>query len=170
MKEAEKAALSDRVSGLQAELSAAALEAEQRTREAEHYKEQEQTRVEALTGELLELRSQLEDAVSLHKRELYSLRETCNDLQSRADVALRELDQCRASLSASEESRDNLKRDLLETERRLNQSEDAAEKHRRDAAELRRSLCDVTKEKDTLSQSNTRLRETVRSAEMERIR
>ncbi len=42
LKEAEKTVLSDRVSTLQAELSAAALEAERMSREAAHYKEQEQ--------------------------------------------------------------------------------------------------------------------------------
>ena len=42
LKEAEKTVLSDRVSSLQAELSAAALEAERMSREAGHYKEQEQ--------------------------------------------------------------------------------------------------------------------------------
>lgn len=41
---------------------------------------------------MLELRSQLEDAASVHERELHSLRETCIDLQSRADVALKEVD------------------------------------------------------------------------------
>lgn len=42
LKEAEKTVLSDRVTSLQAELSAAALEAERMSREAAHYKEQEQ--------------------------------------------------------------------------------------------------------------------------------
>lgn len=42
MKETEKAVLSDRVSYLQTELSAAALEAERMSREAALYKEQEQ--------------------------------------------------------------------------------------------------------------------------------
>lgn len=42
LKEAEKTVLSDRVSSLQAELSAAALEAERMSREAAHYREQEQ--------------------------------------------------------------------------------------------------------------------------------
>lgn len=51
-----------------------------------------QIRVGALNSEVLELRSQLEDAASVHERELHSLRETCTDLQSRADVALKEVD------------------------------------------------------------------------------
>lgn len=51
-----------------------------------------QIRVGALNSELLELRSQLEDAASVHERELHSFRETCTDLQSRADVALKEVD------------------------------------------------------------------------------
>lgn len=38
----EKAVLSERVSGLQTELSAVTLEAERTAREAAHYKEQEQ--------------------------------------------------------------------------------------------------------------------------------
>lgn len=42
LKEAEKTVLSERVSSLQAELSAAALETERVAREAAHYKEQEQ--------------------------------------------------------------------------------------------------------------------------------
>ena len=42
LKEAEKTVLSDRVSSLQAELSAAALEVDRMSREAAHYKEQEQ--------------------------------------------------------------------------------------------------------------------------------
>lgn len=42
LKETEKAVLSDRVSYLQAELTAAALEAERMSREAALYKEQEQ--------------------------------------------------------------------------------------------------------------------------------
>ena len=62
-----------------------------------------------------------------------------------------------------------MKKELLETERRLSQSRDTMEGLRREGAELRRSLGDVTKEKDTLSQSNTQLREAVRSAESERI-
>ena len=51
-----------------------------------------QIRVAALTSELLELRSQLEEAASVHERELHSLQEMCTDLQSRADVTLREVD------------------------------------------------------------------------------
>jgi len=81
-----------------------------------------------------------------------------------------QLDQCRASLSANEECRDQLRRDVLDSERRLNQTQDAAENNRREGAELRRSLADVTKERDTLGQSNTQLRGTLRSAETERIR
>lgn len=49
MKEAEKTVLSERVSSLQAELSAAALETERVAREAAHYKEQEQ-----VTGGIVE--------------------------------------------------------------------------------------------------------------------
>ncbi|MED6270511.1 hypothetical protein CHARACLAT_011138, partial [Characodon lateralis] len=90
LKEVEKAVLSDRVSSLQAELSAAALEAERMAREAAHHKEQEQIRVGALTGEMLELRSQLDEATSAHQRELNGLQELCSDLRSRADVALKE--------------------------------------------------------------------------------
>lgn len=113
--------LSEKVSHLQAELSAAALEAERTSREAALYKEQEevvpleccvktylpgfvlfcffhfdfwvltQIRVAALNSELQALRSQLEDATSLHEREFQSAREACTDLQSRADVALEEV-------------------------------------------------------------------------------
>lgn len=120
LKETEKAVLSDRVSYLQTELSAAALEAERMSREAALYKEQEQVmplgdcvktcspgvcfgvftsvlcvlpqfRVAALSGELQALRSQLEDAASLHEREVGSAREACAELQSHADVALKEV-------------------------------------------------------------------------------
>ena len=59
---------------------------------------------------------------------------------------------------------------MLEMERRLNQTRDTGEGYRRDGVELHRTLDDVTKEKDTLGQSNRQLRETLRSAEMERIR
>lgn len=59
---------------------------------------------------------------------------------------------------------------MLEAERRLNQTQDLAEQYRREGTELRRNVVDVTKERDTLSQSNTHLRETLRSAETERIR
>lgn len=44
LKEAEKAVLSDRVSSLQTELSAAALEVKRLLREAADYKEQEEVR------------------------------------------------------------------------------------------------------------------------------
>jgi len=44
LKEAEKTVLSDRVSALQTELSAAALEAERMSREAAHCEEQEQVK------------------------------------------------------------------------------------------------------------------------------
>ncbi len=50
-----------------------------------------QIRVGALSSELQELRSQLEDAAAIHERELHTLREACTDLQSRADVALKEV-------------------------------------------------------------------------------
>lgn len=81
-----------------------------------------------------------------------------------------QLEECRAALSACEESRDVLRREVLESERRLCQTRDSGEGHRRDAVELRRSLGDVTRERDTLSQSNSQLREALRSAESERIR
>lgn len=81
-----------------------------------------------------------------------------------------QLDQCRASLSASEESRDQLRRDMLDIERQHNQSQDTVENYRREVTELRRSLADITKERDTVSRSNSQLRETLRSAETERIR
>lgn len=44
-----------------------------------------------MNTELLALRSQLEDAASVQERELHSLRETCTDQQSRADIALKEV-------------------------------------------------------------------------------
>lgn len=81
-----------------------------------------------------------------------------------------QLDQCRASLSANEESRDQLRRDISDIERRHNQIQDAAENYRREVTELQRSLVDVTKERDTMSQSNSQLRESLRSAETEKIR
>lgn len=81
-----------------------------------------------------------------------------------------QLEQCRASLSANEGNRDQLRRDVLDLERRLNQTQDTAENYRREGAELRRSLGDITKERDTLSQSNTQLRETLHGAETRRIR
>lgn len=110
------------MSSLQAELSAAALEAERTSRDAASFKEQEQVafclrvsvteylpdentritsaslfwylqiRVRALTAELLELRSRMEDAASVYERELHSLRETGADFQTRADVAHKEVD------------------------------------------------------------------------------
>lgn len=80
------------------------------------------------------------------------------------------LDQCRASLSANEESRDQLRRDISDIERRHNQIQDTAENYRREVTELRRNLADVTKERDTMSQSNSHLRESLRSAETEKIR
>lgn len=81
-----------------------------------------------------------------------------------------QLDQCRASLSANEESRDQLRRDVSDLERRHHQVQDAADGHRREATELRRGLTDVTKERDAVSQSNSQLRDAVRSAESHRIR
>lgn len=74
------------------------------------------------------------------------------------------------SLSANEENRDQLRRDMLDIERRHSQTQDAVETYRSEVAELRRSLVDVAKEKDAVSQSNGQLRESLRSAEMERIR
>lgn len=50
-----------------------------------------QIRVDALTNEMQELRSQLEDSASLHERELQTSQQTCVDLQSRVDVALKEV-------------------------------------------------------------------------------
>lgn len=58
----------------------------------------------------------------------------------------------------------------MEAERHHNQTLDAVETYRREVSELRRSLADVTHERDTLSHSNSLLREAVRSAESERIR
>uniref|UniRef100_A0A673XCW3 Ciliary rootlet coiled-coil, rootletin n=1 Tax=Salmo trutta TaxID=8032 RepID=A0A673XCW3_SALTR len=168
-KEAEKAVLSERVSILQAELGTATLELDRLAREAAHYKEQERATVGALTSELMELRSQLEEAGSVHERELHRLQENSSDLQTHTDAALKELEECRASLSASEESRDQVRRDMLEMDRRLNQTRDTGEGYRRDGVELRRTLTDVTKERDTLSLSNAQLRETLRSADTERI-
>ena len=56
----------------------------------------------ALTGELLELRSQLEDAASLRERELHRLQESCTDLQTRADAALKEVRQGRGPRASDE--------------------------------------------------------------------
>lgn len=50
-----------------------------------------QFRVAALNHELQALRSQLEDADSLHERDVQSGREACADLQSHAEVALKEV-------------------------------------------------------------------------------
>ena len=50
-----------------------------------------QARVGVLTGELQDLRSQLEDARGAHERQLQSLGEARADLQSRSDAALREV-------------------------------------------------------------------------------
>lgn len=59
---------------------------------------------------------------------------------------------------------------MMDAERHHIQTLDTVETYRREVSELRRSLTDVTHEKDTLSHSNSLLRETVRSAEAERIR
>lgn len=59
---------------------------------------------------------------------------------------------------------------MMEAERHHNQTLDTMETYRREVSELRRSLTDVTHERDTLSHSNSLLREAVRSAESERIR
>lgn len=59
---------------------------------------------------------------------------------------------------------------MMDGERHHNQTLDAVETYRREVSELRRSLADVTHERDTLSHSNSLLRETVRTAESERIR
>ena len=56
----------------------------------------------ALTGELLELRSQLEDAASLHERDLHRLQESCTDLQTRSDAALKEVRQGRRPRASDE--------------------------------------------------------------------
>lgn len=58
----------------------------------------------------------------------------------------------------------------MDGERLHNQTLDTVETYRREVSELRRSLADVTHERDTLSHSNSLLRETVRNAESERIR
>lgn len=55
-------------------------------------------------------------------------------------------------------------------ERRHNQTQDTADNYRREVTELRRGLADLTKERDTVSQSNSQLREALRSAETDRIR
>ncbi|CAB1419092.1 unnamed protein product [Pleuronectes platessa] len=118
---------------------------------------------------LLQLLSQLEDAACEDERQIQSLREISIDLQSRADIALEQLHQCRASFAANKESRDQLRRDVMNGKRQPNQTQDAAESHRRESMELQRNLSDVSKERDTLSQSNTQLRESLRSADTERI-
>lgn len=59
---------------------------------------------------------------------------------------------------------------MMDAERHHNQTLDTVETYRREVSELRRSLADVTHERDTLSHSNSLLRETVRTAESERIR
>uniref|UniRef100_A0A8C7KRB4 Rootletin-like n=1 Tax=Oncorhynchus kisutch TaxID=8019 RepID=A0A8C7KRB4_ONCKI len=158
--ERDREDLKDEVRSLQHDRDQSLLQAET---------EKQQATVGALTSELLELRSQLEEAGSVHERELHRLQENSSDLQTHTDAALKELEECRASLSASEESRDQVRRDMLEMDRRLNQTRDTGEGYRRDGVELRRTLTDVTKERDTLSLSNTQLRETLRSAETERI-
>lgn len=83
---------------------------------------------------------------------------------------LLQLDQCRAALSANEEIRDQLKRDMMDAERLRNQTLDTVETYRREVSELRRSLADVARERDSLSHSNSLLRETLRGGESERIR
>lgn len=59
---------------------------------------------------------------------------------------------------------------MSDLERRHNQTQDTADNYRREVTELRRGLADLTKEKDTVSQSNNQLREALRSAETDRIR
>lgn len=58
----------------------------------------------------------------------------------------------------------------MDAERLHNQALDTVETYRREVSELRRGLADATHERDTLSHSNSLLRETVRNAESERIR
>ena len=118
---------------------------------------------------LLQLLSQLEDAACEDERQIQSLREISIDLQSRADIALEQLHQFRASFAENEESRDQLRRDVMNGKRQPNQTQDAAENHRKENMELQRNLSEVSKERDTLSQSNTQLRESLRSADTERI-
>lgn len=58
----------------------------------------------------------------------------------------------------------------MDAERLHSQTLDTVETYRREVSELRRSLTDATHERDTLSHSNSLLRETLRNAESERIR
>lgn len=59
---------------------------------------------------------------------------------------------------------------MMDAERHHNQTVETVETYRREVSELRRNLTDVTHERDTLSHSNSLLRETARSAESERTR
>lgn len=59
---------------------------------------------------------------------------------------------------------------MMDAERHHNQTLDTVETYRREVSELRRSLSDLAHEREALSRSNSLLRDTVRSAESERIR
>ncbi|KAG7268547.1 hypothetical protein CRUP_015838 [Coryphaenoides rupestris] len=125
-KEAEKAVLVEKLSGIQQDLVSAGLDLQRARREAQSRLEQDKISMAALQGELQQLQTRFQESLVTQEKETLSWTEQIRDLTQQRD-------QVHHEVKVLEGERRQLKEELQEVYGRLSQEEQKEEETRREA-------------------------------------
>ncbi|AWP11438.1 putative rootletin-like [Scophthalmus maximus] len=164
-KEAEKAALTEKLTVLQQDLAIADMELERTKREAHSKHEQDKNTTAVLQSELKDLRAQFEESLNSHENSEKSLTEQVRELHQQREKAQQELQGLRWQLQEAEDGAMKGRRELIEAHRGLQECAQERDKQRKEALDLRRLLGDETREKEAIQASNQELRSFIKRAE-----
>ncbi|KAK3557445.1 hypothetical protein QTP70_026623 [Hemibagrus guttatus] len=169
-KEAEKAALAERILMLQQDLEAGTLEVERMHRDFLSKQEQDKDTMAGLQSELQQLRSCFEESLSSREISEKRLNEQIREVSLNRHEAQQEVERLRRELSEVEESRDAGRRKLIEAHRQLRECVQERDTQRRESLELKRALGDESREREAIHASNQELRSAVKRAESDNNR
>ncbi|XP_034438966.1 rootletin isoform X1 [Hippoglossus hippoglossus] len=164
-KEAEKAALIEKLATLQQDLATADMELEHTKREAHSKHEQDKNVMSVLQSELKDLRTQFEESLNSHENGKKSLTEQVRELNQQSEHAQQELEVLRRQLQEAEDGLIKGRKELIEAHRGLQECAQERDKQRKEVLDLRRLLGDESREKEAIQASNQELRAFIKRAE-----
>ena len=111
-------------------------------REASLKQEQDKNHLLSLQDEYKRIRTQFEESIANHEKEIKDLNDYLEDLRQQKESGIRECNELKTQLKMVEDMRDNARRDLLDSNRRIRELEEAVELQRKEINDLKRYLND----------------------------
>ncbi|KAF3835741.1 hypothetical protein F7725_028299 [Dissostichus mawsoni] len=136
-KEAEKAALTEKLGALQQELATAGMKLECMQREARNKHEQDKNATAVLRSELHDLRSQFEESLNSHENAKRSLIEQVKELYQLREHTQQELEGLRWQLQEAKDGLIKARTELMEAHRELQECVQELDKQRKEALDLK---------------------------------